>query len=101
MRLPQISNVQRAEQPSPSAWLPSSHCSRIAMSSNPLPQISLDLQSLEQPSPSWVLPSSQTSPAVQSIMLSPQGINAHFGCFCCTSTQNSPSEHHPSPHTTP
>src|SRR5437016_8267772 len=60
--LPQLSfDLQSAEQPSPSLWLPSSQASPAAVSVIPLPHVSFDLQFAEQPSPSLVLPSSQIS----------------------------------------
>src|SRR5262249_43449393 len=52
---------QVEEQPSPSAVLPSSHCSPLTASTWPSPQTSVPKQSARQPSPDVVLPSSQTS----------------------------------------
>ncbi len=59
--LPQLSSRQFWLHPSPPSKLPSSHASLRAVSSSPLPQVSLERQSARQPSPDTLLPSSQTS----------------------------------------
>ena len=99
------SELQLAEQPSPSIRLPSSQISARAFGSAasgpcltslvPLPHCSLDLQSAAQPSPLAVLPSSHTSPALTSTSPSPHT------SLLQTEEQPSPSTRLPSSHCSP
>ena len=61
-RSPERPRVQSAEQPSPSAVLPSSHSSPRSSFAVAADAVDARLQVAEQPSPSTVLPSSHSSP---------------------------------------